>query len=81
MGNGKPRAAVLGHWRGKLPLLFLATILLPGVVLGVFGMRALQADKYRLEHLLQFVCPLLVHLRPNPKSRWARAFKLVGWAW
>lgn len=53
MGSGKPRAAVLAHWRGRLPLLFLATILLPGVVLGAFGMRALQADKYRLEQLMR----------------------------
>ena len=53
MGPGRPRAAVLAHWRGKLPLLFLATILLPGAVLGVFGLRALQADRYRLEQLMR----------------------------
>ncbi len=41
------------RWRGKLPLLFLVTILLPGVVLAVFGLRALQADKYRLAQLMR----------------------------
>lgn len=41
------------RWRGKLPLLILVTILLPGLVLGVFGLRALQADKFRLAELMR----------------------------
>lgn len=37
----------------KVLLLFLLTILLPAAVLSVFGLRALEADRYRMERLMR----------------------------
>lgn len=37
----------------KLLLLFLFTIFVPAIVLGIFGLRALEGDRYRMEQLMR----------------------------
>ena len=47
------RLALAIRRQRKVLLLFLLTILLPAAVLSVFGLRALEADRYRMERLMR----------------------------
>jgi signal transduction histidine kinase/tetratricopeptide (TPR) repeat protein len=52
VATGRRFALALRRQR-KVLLLFLVTILLPAAVLSVFGLRALEADRYRMERLMR----------------------------
>jgi signal transduction histidine kinase len=52
VATGRRFALALRRQR-KVLLLFLLTILLPAAVLSVFGLRALEADRYRMERLMR----------------------------